>query len=73
MNTTQNFPEKNSFLNDFDVNVKPLYDFQLKNRIVGFFSDIEDYSAEYSNFLSIAEKISYRYDLRIGIVKSILN
>lgn len=68
MDTTKNAPEKNDFLGNDQLNIDPLYDFQNKNRIVGFFSDIEDYSAEYSSFLSIAEKISYRYDLRIGIV-----
>ena len=69
MNTSEHFPEKNSFVADHVfVNDKRL-DFQFKHRIVAFFSDVDDYSAEYSTFLSIAEKISYRYDLRIGIVK----
>lgn len=68
MTTTKNFPEKNDFLGNYNLNRFPEQDFQIKNRIIGFFSDIEDYSAEYSTFLSMAEKISYRYDLRIGFV-----
>ena len=68
MNTTKNFQEKNEFLGNYDLNKSPELDFQIRNRIVGFFSDIEDYSAEYSTFLSMAEKISYRYDLRMAIV-----
>lgn len=68
MDTTKNFPERNDFLGSTELNINSFTDFQYKNRIVGFFSDADDYSAEYSSFLSIAEKIAYRYDLRIGIV-----
>lgn len=68
MNTSMNYQYDSDFLNSYDLNLKPEIDFHLRNRIVGFFSDIDEYSAEYSTFLSVAEKISYRYDLRIGIV-----
>jgi hypothetical protein len=66
--TSKNFEEKNDFLGNTILNIPEETDHHLRNRLVGFFSDIEDYSAEYSLFLSLAEKISHRADLRIGIV-----
>lgn len=68
MDTKKNFPEKNDFLGDTVFNIPEETDHHLRIRMVGFFSDLEDYSAEYSQFLSLAEKISNRPDLRVGIV-----
>ena len=65
--TSKNFEEKNDFLGE-PLNIPESTDHHLRIRLVGFFSDLEDYSAEYSQFLSLAEKISNRPDLRIGIV-----
>jgi hypothetical protein len=66
--TTKNFEEKNDFLGNTVLNIPEETDHHFRNRLIGFFSDIEEYSAEYSQFLSLAEKISHRPDLRIGIV-----
>lgn len=66
--TSKNFVEKNDFLGDLTLNIPDETDYNYRNRLVGFFSDIEDYSAEYSSFFSYAEKISHRPDLRVGIV-----
>jgi hypothetical protein len=68
IDTSKNFEEKNDFLGNTVLNIPEATDHHLRNRIIGFFSDLEDYSAEYSVFLSLAEKISHRPDLRIGIV-----
>jgi hypothetical protein len=68
MDTTKNFEEKNEFLGKTVLNIPIETDHHLRNRIVGFFSDMEDYSAEYSQFLSLAEKISNRPDLRIAVI-----
>ncbi len=68
MDTKKNFVEKNDFLGDTVFNIPEETDHDLRIRFVGFFSDLEDYSAEYSQFLSLAEKISNRPDLRVGIV-----
>ena len=66
--TSCNFNEKNDFLGNTLLNIPVETDHHLRNRMIGFFSDIEEYSAEYSQFLSLAEKISPRADLRIGVV-----
>lgn len=66
--TTQNFEEKNDFLGNTVLNVPEALDHPYRIRLIGFFADVEDYSAEYSQFYSYAEKISHRPDLRIGIV-----
>jgi thioredoxin-related protein len=68
MDTKTNFAEKNDFLGDTVLNIPEETDHHLRIRLVGFFSDLEDYSAEYSQYLSLAEKISNRPDLRMGIV-----
>lgn len=59
--------------NDFLLGEKPelehsFFEYVYKNRLIGFFSDIEEYDAEYKAFFRYAEKISHRNDLRIGIV-----
>jgi hypothetical protein len=66
--TKKNFEEKNEFLGGQVLNIPESTDHHLRIRMIGFFSDLEDYSAEYSQFLSLAEKISNRPDLRIGII-----
>lgn len=66
--TKKLFVEKNDFLGSYEVNVDENLDFKRRNRMIGFFSDIDEYSAEYASFYSYAEKISHRADLRIGIV-----
>jgi len=68
IDTSKNYEERNDFLGNTVLNIPEVTDHHLRNRLIGFFSDIEDYSAEYSLFLSLAEKISHRADLRIGIV-----
>jgi hypothetical protein len=68
MDTRKNYVEKNDFLGDVKLDVKEETDHHLRIRLVGFFSDLEDYSAEYSQFLSLSDKICNRPDLRIGIV-----
>jgi hypothetical protein len=66
--TSHNFEEKNDFLGNTVLNIPEETDHHLRNRLIGFFSDTEDYSAEYSLFLSHADKISHRADLRIAVV-----
>jgi len=39
--------------------------------LLAFFSDIEEYSAEYAKFVENANTISYRGELRIGLIKDI--
>lgn len=68
MDTSRNFPERNDFLGNSVLNIPEETDHHLRIRLIGFFSDLEEYSAEYSQFLSLAEKISNRPDLRLGIV-----
>jgi len=66
--TRSNFREKNDFLGETILNIPEETDHQLRIRMIGFFSDLEDYSAEYATFLSLAEKISNRPDVRVGII-----
>ncbi len=68
MNTTMHYPENNAFLDRFEFHDDEKKDFKYRNRLVGFFSSLEDYSAEYSQFLSIAQNIAFKPDLRIGVV-----
>lgn len=66
--TSKNFEERNDFLGNAQLEIPAETDHEFRIRLIGFFSDLEDYSAEYSNYLSQAEKISHRPDLRMGIV-----
>lgn len=68
MDTETNFVEKNNFLGDTTIDIPEETDHHYRIRMIGFFYDLEDYSADYSQFISYAEKISYRPDLRIGMV-----
>ncbi len=66
--TDENYEEKNDFLGHTVLDIPEETDHHYRNRLIGFFSDIEDYSAQYSMFFSYADKIAHRPDLRIGIV-----
>ena len=67
--TSKEYPnEKNDFIKDRPVEQYPAMTLNKRNRMIGFFADPEEYSAEYSSFITNAEKISYRNDLRIAIV-----
>jgi hypothetical protein len=73
--TEKNFEEKNDFLGTLVLDIPEETDHHYRNRIIAFFSDIDEYSAQYSTYISNAEKISHRPDLRVGIVidKEIVN
>jgi hypothetical protein len=66
--TDKNFEEKNDFLGSTVLDIPEETDHHYRNRIIGFFSDVDEYSAQYSMYISNAEKISHRPDLRVGIV-----
>lgn len=59
--------------NEFLAGQKPeiehdFFDFDYKNRMVGFFADRDEYEGEVKDFYKYAEKISHRNELRIGVV-----
>jgi hypothetical protein len=65
------FQEKNDFLGNYNIEIHPELDYKSKNRLMGFFSDIDEYSSEYNKFVENANLISYRSDLRVGLIKDI--
>ncbi len=76
MNTSDTYIENNEFIglrNNTNISllVHPDDDFESANRLIGFFSDTEEYSQEYTKFLQNCDKISHRSDLRIGLVKDV--
>lgn len=58
----------NDFLAGQAIEIEELYEYAYKNRLIGFFSDKDEYSAEYDDFFKHAQKISYRSDLRLAVV-----
>lgn len=60
--------EDNEFLNGEKIRIEPFFEHMYKNRLIGFFADPEEYESEYTNFLSYAEKIAHRNELRVGVV-----
>jgi hypothetical protein len=66
--TEKNFEEHNDFLGNLKLDIPEETDHHYRNRIVAFFADVDEYSAQYSTYISNAEKISHRPDLRIAIV-----
>jgi len=70
-NTNHTIAENNEFLGNFKIEIPQYVEYNTKNRLIAFFSDVEEYSAEYKKFIENAKTISYRSELRIALVKDV--
>lgn len=66
--TDKHYPEKTEFLGDYTLQIPEEFDHHYRIRTIGFFSEVEEYSAELSQFYEYAEKVAFRADLRVAIV-----
>ena len=68
LDTSKQLEEKSEFLGDYRIQIPEEFDPHYRIRSVGFFSEVEEYSAEYTQFHDYADKVAYRPDLRIAVV-----
>ena len=60
--------EKSDFLGDTKLEISEEFEHPYRIRAIGFFSEPEEYSAEFTQFHEYADKVAYRPDLRFAIV-----
>jgi len=66
--TDKQLEEKSEFLGDYKLYIPEEVDHHYRIRAIGFFSEVEEYSAEFTQFHNYADKVAYRGDLRFAIV-----
>ena len=60
--------EKSDFLGETKLEISDEFEHPYRIRSIGFFTEPEEYSAEFTNFHDYADKVAYRSDLRYGLV-----
>ena len=60
--------EKSDFLGDTKLEISEEFEHPFRIRTIGFFSEPEEYSAEFTQFHDYADKVAFRPDLRFAIV-----
>lgn len=60
--------EKSDFLGDFKFDISEEFEHPYRIRTIGFFTEPEEYSAEFTKFHDYADQVAYRPDLRFAIV-----
>lgn len=60
--------EKSDFLGETKLDISEEFEHPYRIRTIGFFTEPDEYSAEFSQFHDYADKVAYRPDLRFAIV-----
>lgn len=68
LETDKQLEEKSEFLNDYKLQIPEEFDNHYRIRTVGFFSEVEEYSAEFTQFHDYVDKVAYRPDSRFAVV-----
>lgn len=68
--TDKALEEKSEFLGDYKIQIPEEFDHHYRIRAIGFFSEVEEYSAELSQFHDHANRVAYRPDVRFAIVSN---
>jgi len=60
--------EKSDFLGDLNLEISEEFEHPFRIRTIGFFTEPDEYSAEFTQFHDYADKVAFRPDLRFAIV-----
>lgn len=60
--------EKSEFLGNTELDISEEFEHPYRIRTIGFFSEPDEYSAEFTKFHDYADSVAYRPDLRYAIV-----